>query len=80
MKNTQKLIEGFPGISQRVKWAYRGYIIVQRFRSHDGRNKTHNGFDWEVLDPKGDTVYRTHLRKRAREYIDAQFTPTLHLH
>ncbi len=30
------------------KYSYRGQIITQRYRSHDVRNKTHNGYEWGI--------------------------------
>lgn len=42
-----KLISG-TAVSRKRRWMYRGHTIVQTYRTHDVRNKTHRGYEWHV--------------------------------
>jgi len=60
------LVSGSLANSRRV-YQYRGRTITQRYNTHDGRNKTHNGYTWTV---EGVGDYGT--RAKAKAAIDAR--------
>lgn len=68
--HSMTLVEGFRGISRKLVWEYRGQRIEQVYRTHDVRNKTHNGFAWHVLFNDG-TVVQDLTRAQAKARIDA---------
>ena len=53
-------------MSRRRKYSYRGKVIVQTYRTHDVRNKTHNGYSWEVEFRGGDHG----TRQKAKASVD----------
>jgi len=63
-----KLVEGNEATKNRV-YEYRGGTIKSRVRSHDYRNKSHPGYEWDYSLPGG-FGGSTHKRSNAVFFID----------
>lgn len=69
-KHPMVVIAGWPGISTRVTYAYRGHKITRTYRAHDVRNKTHNGYWYDVAFADGKGMHGLATKKDARSAID----------
>lgn len=56
--------------SKRRTYSYRGQVITQEYRSHDVRNKTHNGYWWGVQFATGQSIHGLTTRAAAKAAID----------
>jgi len=61
---------GWVGSSTRVTYSYRGHTITRTYRSHDVRNKTHNGYWWDVKFSDGKSIHGLATRAAAKNAID----------
>jgi hypothetical protein len=66
-----KLIAGSPATNRR-RHAYRGHVITQQYRTHDVRNKTHNGYWWGVEFVGGQSAHGLASRADAKALIDTR--------
>lgn len=57
-------------LHRRRVWSYRGLNVIQTYNSHDVRNKTHNGFTWEVEWSFGQYSMPYRSREQAKRAID----------
>jgi predicted secreted protein len=69
-KYPMTVITGSPGITNRVVYGYRGHRITRSYRTHDVRNKTHNGYWYDVAFADGKGLHGLATQKDAKSAID----------
>lgn len=72
MKTTHRMsiVDGWSSSSVRVTYSYRGHTITRTYRTHDVRNKTHNGYWWAVKFKDGKSLHGLSRRADAKAAID----------